>query len=162
MSIALRDANDQDDGFLFSLYCAIHEEQFKVLGWPEGALKSFMEIQFNARNASYSRDFPEAQQAIVLLDDQAVGALTVSRLPEAMRIVDIAVLPAYQNRGIGKTLLQDLIEESRRAALPLRLSVQKDNPGALRLYRKAGFREVKTADEDGLFLPLEYAEKPSE
>ena len=55
----------------------------------------------------------------------------------------IAVLPDYQQRGIGKKLLQALLK-SASIKLSLRgicLSCRTDNP-AYRLYEKMGFTKV--------------------
>jgi hypothetical protein len=56
----------------------------------------------------------------------------------ASRIVDIALLPQYCNRGIGTTLLRDLQSEAAAAGKPLRIHVERFNP-ALRLYQRLGF-----------------------
>jgi [ribosomal protein S18]-alanine N-acetyltransferase len=55
----------------------------------------------------------------------------------------IAVVPEYEGRGIGTTLLTRLIEEARnRYAKDLLLEVRADNPRAQQLYRRFGFEQI--------------------
>ena len=54
----------------------------------------------------------------------------------------VRLLPCLQNLGIGTRLVAAGEEEARRRGFPaLELSVEPDNPGALRLYRRLGYRE---------------------
>lgn len=69
---------------------------------------------------------------------QAAGSVIVFRGPAEIRLVDIALLPEFRNRGLGARLISQLIEEAGRAAIPLRLSVTAGNP-AIHLYQRLGF-----------------------
>lgn len=62
-------------------------------------------------------------------------------------LLALAVLPAFQRKGIGSTLLAHVIEVAERVAPSshihqLRLTVSEDNTGAQRLYARTGFRIV--------------------
>ncbi|KIL42039.1 GCN5 family acetyltransferase [Gordoniibacillus kamchatkensis] len=55
----------------------------------------------------------------------------------------LAVHPEYQGRGIGKKLLQFAEDRVRReGGTSIRLDVYTGNPGAVQLYRRAGYAEV--------------------
>jgi ribosomal protein S18 acetylase RimI-like enzyme len=57
----------------------------------------------------------------------------------------LAVHPAHQGRGIGKSLLRYAEEQARRAGCTsIRLDVYSANPGAVAMYRRAGYAEVGT------------------
>jgi len=59
-----------------------------------------------------------------------------------LQIVDIAVLPEHQGRGIGKAIVRALVEHIRRAAPPgTHVSLLADGP-AKHLYAQFGFRET--------------------
>ena len=65
-------------------------------------------------------------------------------------LLALAVLPTFQNRGIGGRLLEHVIEVAERVApashiSSLRLTVAEDNTGAQRLYARAGFHVVDGA-----------------
>jgi ribosomal protein S18 acetylase RimI-like enzyme len=62
-------------------------------------------------------------------------------------LLALAVLPAFQRRGIGSRLLEHVIEVAERVApsskiTHLRLTVAEDNIAAQRLYERSGFRIV--------------------
>ncbi|REE77721.1 ribosomal protein S18 acetylase RimI-like enzyme [Paenibacillus taihuensis] len=57
----------------------------------------------------------------------------------------LAVHPDYQGQGIGKRLLQFAEEHAREAgSSSIRLDVFTGNPGAVGMYRRAGYVEVGT------------------
>lgn len=76
----------------------------------------------------------------------------------------IAVVPEYEGRGIGTTLLSRLIEEARRRyALDVLLEVRADNPRAQQLYRRFGFEQIHVRPRyyrdgvDALIMRLQLA-----
>jgi ribosomal protein S18 acetylase RimI-like enzyme len=56
--------------------------------------------------------------------------------------MDIALLPGLRGRGIGSSLLAELIEESERSGSSITLHVEADNP-AVRLYQRLGFEHLE-------------------
>ena len=57
----------------------------------------------------------------------------------------IAIIRKYRDRGIGREMLNTLIEESRRTGLKtLELEVFADNKKAAHLYKSVGFKRVGT------------------
>jgi ribosomal-protein-alanine N-acetyltransferase len=55
-------------------------------------------------------------------------------------IATIAVLPQYQNQGVGRALLEAC--EARLTASRVRLCLRTDNQSALRLYERQGYQRV--------------------
>jgi ribosomal protein S18 acetylase RimI-like enzyme len=55
-------------------------------------------------------------------------------------ITTLAVLPEYQGRGIGGSLLE--VCEKQINAPVIRLNVRISNHGAIRLYRRYGYEQV--------------------
>jgi ribosomal protein S18 acetylase RimI-like enzyme len=65
-------------------------------------------------------------------------------------LLALAVLPAFQRKGIGSRLLEHVIEVAERVApssriASLRLTVAESNVGAQRLYARSGFTIVDGA-----------------
>jgi predicted GNAT family acetyltransferase len=58
-----------------------------------------------------------------------------------IRIVDIALLADYCNRGLGTTLVRALQAEAAASGKPLTIHVERFNP-ALRLYERLGFKQI--------------------
>ncbi len=60
-------------------------------------------------------------------------------------IQNLGITPGYRNRGLGGVLLLHALDGFRRAGLKRALlEVTANNEGAIRLYRRLGFRRRKT------------------
>lgn len=103
--------------------------------------EAMLDLQLRAREHSWRVARPDAERAIVELDDAAIGRLCVDRRPDALHVVDIGLLPEHRGRGVGGRLLGSLLDEARQRGVPVRLHVTRGNP-ARRLYERLGFRRV--------------------
>jgi ribosomal protein S18 acetylase RimI-like enzyme len=73
------------------------------------------------------------------------GFSTFSARP-LLNVHDLAVLPDFQGRGIGRALLAAAEERARaRGCAKLTLEVREDNARARGLYRERGFRDFELA-----------------
>jgi [ribosomal protein S18]-alanine N-acetyltransferase len=76
--------------------------------------------------------------------DTLVGYGGISRLgrtpPFEYEVHTIGVDPAFQGRGIGRLLLNELLNVAGRAVV--HLEVRTDNAAAIALYRSVGFTHV--------------------
>lgn len=64
-------------------------------------------------------------------------------IPDAVYIESLAVLPAYGNLGIGKSLLNHLIEETKKKFIhEIVLHVQTTNKSVIEWYEHQGFTKV--------------------
>ncbi len=65
-----------------------------------------------------------------------------SQLADCPNLEDLFVMPELRSRGIGSMLLEAAITAVREAGYTqLGLGVAVDNPGAIRLYERKGFRD---------------------
>jgi ribosomal protein S18 acetylase RimI-like enzyme len=149
MNVTLQSIGPDDEPFLYRVYAGTRQEELAPVPWPEAQKETFLRMQFTAQHRYYQEHYPDATFSIILSDGRAAGRLYVARRPEEIRIIDIALLPAYRNAGIGTSLLEDLISESEHARKPLSIHVERFNP-ALRLYERLGFEKV--ADKGVYFL----------
>jgi len=109
-------------------------------------------MQFAAQHDYYHEHYADAAFQLVLCDGQPAGRLYVARWPWEMRIIDIALLPEYRNRGIGGLLIEQLLDEAARTGKRVSIHVERFNP-ALHLYARLGFRQIA---ERGLYLLMEW------
>jgi ribosomal protein S18 acetylase RimI-like enzyme len=150
--VRLRPVSADDAGFLLRLYASTREAELALLPWEQGAKEAFVRMQFAAQDRYYRQTFPGARHDIILAGEEPAGRLYVHRGPEAMLVVDLALLPGHRGRGIGTALLRELLSEAAAAGAPVRLHVEHDSP-ARRLYERLGFRPIV---DQGVYLLLEH------
>lgn len=133
---------------LRQIYFASRAQEMAFFPLSEQQKQQFLESQFSAQHAHYQTYFKQAQFDCILQDGQVIGRLYVYRGAEEMRIVDINLLPAHCNQGIGTALLQQLIAEAEQKQISVSAHVEYSNP-ARRLYARLGFTEV---EERGVYI----------
>lgn len=129
---------------------AAREDVHFFVALNELSYKELIERQFGHWDArvqaeAFLEKWRESGFMKVLVDEQLVGGLWVRDHKDCHELREIQVLPEFRNRGIGTYLLKREIERARAARKPLRLRVLLENP-AIRLYRRMGFRIVRTDD----------------
>ena len=156
MSLSLRPVSFDDEAFLFQVYASTRVDEMAVVQWSEEQKQAFLRMQFNAQSQSYQQQFPGAEYHVILHDGVSAGRLTVERTEERILLIDVALLPAHRNMGIGSSLIRDLKTEAQETGRPLRLEVENFNP-AYRLYERLGFKKI---DEASFYYRMEW--RPSE
>lgn len=88
---------------------------------------------------------PTRQYVVAEVAGELVGYAGVYLLPPDADVQTIAVGTKGQGCGIGRRLLDELIERAKDAGcVQLVLEVRSDNAPALGLYRRAGFEAIST------------------
>ena len=151
-AITLRPIVPDDRSFLLAVYASTRQLELAAVEWDGAQKAAFVEMQFDAQHAYYQEHYAGAGFDVILVDGQPAGRLYVAREADEIRIVDIALLPDFCNRGVGTTLLRGLQSEAAAAGKPLRIHVERFNP-ALRLYERLGFHPI--ADR-GVYLFMEW------
>jgi ribosomal protein S18 acetylase RimI-like enzyme len=141
--IALRPIEPADDDFLLALYASVREQELAQVPFTPEQKAAFLAQQFDAQSRHYAQ-YPDTTFDLVLVEDMQAGRLLVGRWPQELRIVDVALMPAFRGRGIGTRLLTPLLDEADVAQRTTTIHVERGNP-AQRLYARLGFSPV--ADE---------------
>lgn len=82
-----------------------------------------------------------AHLCVALHAGNVVGYMNYWRVDREIHILTIAVLPAFQRRGVGKTLFDAMIEQTSDAE-SYHLELRVSNEKALAFYRGYGFEIV--------------------
>ena len=151
MTISLRPFRPGDQEFLFELYASTRLHEIAGFGWLAAQQEMFLRMQFNAQYRSYESAYGQAEHQIVEHDGKPIGRIMVLWEKDFALLVDIALLAEQRGQGIGGGLLRELIQQSKRQRLPLRLQVLKTN-SALRLYQRLGFTST---GEDQMYIQME-------
>jgi GNAT superfamily N-acetyltransferase len=150
-TLAVRPALPQDEIFLYELYSAVRGPEFALAPVTATQREELIRMQFRASMSAYSATFPNSCYHLVLLDGKPVGRLWVAQGDGEFTLVDIAVHPSVQSKGIGTALIQRLQQEAAKARLPIRCTVFRFNPGSLRFHQRLGFTIVR-ADEMHFYM----------
>ena len=147
LQIAYRPETESDQSFVASLYASTRASEFAALNWPEAALTAFLDQQHRAQQRHFRAVFPDGEWLIVEQSGQRIGRLYLNETGDHLHLVDIILRPESRGTGIGTAIVADLIDQAHRAGKPVRLSVDKTNLGAARLYRRLGFDAI---DDQGM------------
>lgn len=129
----------------FKIFAASRWEDFAGLGWDEVMLTTFLRQQFDFQERSYQANYPEASLDLVLREGILLGRLYVNRQPDAIRVIEITLLPIFRNQGHGSALLREILADGAANQRRVTLMADCHNP-AQRLYARLGFQPVA---EDG-------------
>lgn len=151
-AITLRPEQPADEPFLLELYACARQEELDLTGWDAAARQAFLNMQFRAMRAGYAATYPKADFCIVLLEAKPVGRQVIDLDGERVRVVDLALLPACRNRGMGEFLMRQILSEAELVRKPVCLQVLCASR-ALRFYQRLGFRMI---GDNGVYLQLEF------
>jgi len=152
-NISLRPVGPEDDDFLLAVYASTRADEMALVPWSDQQREAFIRSQLSAQLDHYSKKYPAANHDVILSNGRQVGRLYVARLDHEIRIVDITLLPADRNVGIGSYLIERLLDEARRGGKVTRIYVEEFNP-SLSLFRRFGF---SLKEQHGIHLLLESA-----
>ena len=103
-------------------------------GWDETFQRRFFDEHFDHR-----------KHQIIQVGDRDAGFLSFEVRQGHLYLGNMALLPEFQNRGIGTAVVHHVIEQADGAEIPVRLQVLKSNP-ARRFYERLGFTRCGETD----------------
>ena len=133
-----------------------------TVGTFEGTLQ-LPDVPIASRLESLARYEPQGCKLVAVCGERIVGSaglhpIAASLRRNHVRLLGIALLPDWQGRGVGRQLMERLLQWSDQWAgvLRIELMVHADNPRAIALYRSLGFveegRHTGYALKDGKFI----------
>lgn len=152
-AIAFRRCADSDVPFLRYLYGTTRQEEMAMVPWTAEQKAAFLDMQFLAQKTHYEDFYPDCQFLVIQLEGAPIGRLYIDRLPDDIRLVDIALLPEHRGRGIGRMLMEEVLAEGRESGRKVTIYVEHYNP-ARHLYDRLGFRHV---DTNGIYHLMEWS-----
>ncbi len=95
---------------------------------------------------AYARELRANKLAFYIVaeeDNEIIGFAGLWGIIEEGHITNVAVHPAYRNKGLGRTLVSRLIEVAEEYGIDkFTLEVRPSNDAAITLYSKLGFKGV--------------------
>lgn len=154
--LSLRAIQDDDLMVLNDIYSSTREEELKqVTHWSNEQKKAFLTQQFLAQHQYYQKNYEGAAFYVVEKNQEVIGRLYIhpNFQEKGVRIVDIALLPMWQNQGIGRGILQDILKSAQKIGKPVTIHVESFNP-AKSLYERLGFKKI--SETNGVYHLMEW------
>ncbi|WP_246794393.1 GNAT family N-acetyltransferase [Burkholderia perseverans] len=143
--MTLRAALPADRSFLREVFASTRREEFTRAGLGAEQVEALLRDQFQLQHQHYHEHYRQAHFEVVESGGTPVGRLYHAwrppQLGDEVRVIDIALLPAWRGRGIGTRLLHALLASAAAEGLPVSLNVEANNP-VQRLYQRLGFVKI--------------------
>src|SRR5713226_1578385 len=97
--MALRPVTDEDEEFLLSVYASTRADELAQVPWADEQKRQFLKWQFDLQRREYNARYPDADYCVILIDERPAGRIWIAREDQEIRLLDIAILPEFQNRG---------------------------------------------------------------
>lgn len=149
-SVTTKIIGADDEVIFFALYSAVRSEELGMQAWDAPLRDQILRLQFAAQRNGYRQQYPGIVEQFILRDGRCIGWIMVS-LDDAIRCVDLAILPEERRRGAATRALRHLQEQAAATGQSLVLSVLRTNAPALALYDRLGFQAVGE-NESHVFL----------
>ena len=153
--VTLKPVTPEDYDELVRIYASSRADELAQIPWTDEQKLAFCRQQYDAQKSEYDERLPGSQYDLILLDGRAAGRFWLARREDEVRLLDLALLPWAQGRGIGTALVRMVVDEGRAAGKMIRHTVFIMNEGARRLYERLGFVVFETV-AGGAYLHMEW------
>lgn len=137
MQYSTRNITEHDKSWLDKLRRDVYRDLFFATwgGWDEERHNRHFASCWNAGNIK-----------IIELDTESIGMVQIFHQNDQIEIAEIQIAPPFQGKGLAKTIIQDILATAQKQGKKVTLSAGLQNQGALKLYQKLGFSEIKRTD----------------
>lgn len=111
----------------------------------EKLMRPIFELCYVWDDGKFQEAFAREAGMIISCGGQDIGFFKVEDRPECIYLGDIQIDPAYQKRGIGTQLIEELKSRAASEKRIIRLRVLKQNPARV-FYERLGFRAFNELD----------------
>ncbi len=151
--LILRPERADDVGFLANLFRSSALAELALPPVDDAVKEALVRMQFVSQTATYRGQFPQARFDIVERNAEPIGRLVVDPGGQVGCIVDFALLPECQGRGLGTAVLRAVLEQFAELRRPVACKVLAGNAASLGMCRRVGFVQTGAVPP---FLQLEW------
>jgi ribosomal protein S18 acetylase RimI-like enzyme len=155
-TLSLRPIQDEDLVVLNEIYGSTREEELKqVTHWTLKEKQGFIQQQFMAQHEYYQKNYIGAAFYLIFKNKTPIGRLYIHEnyQEKGVRIIDIALLPDWQKKGIGKSIFQDILGKGNLIKKNVSIHVEAFNP-AKHLYERLGFEKI--SETNGVYHLMQW------
>jgi len=142
MTITYRKASENDIDYLLDLRTKTMNPHYADSNLPTDKETTLQRILYQFEKAH-----------IILLNNEPAGLLKISKAEDKTEVLQLQIDPSQQGKGLGKTILTNILKEASAEEKIVSLSVLKTNK-AQNLYKSLGFKVVDE-DEHSYFMEFQ-------
>jgi ribosomal protein S18 acetylase RimI-like enzyme len=142
MTITRRPETSADEPFLRRMIIASVAQELMAWTWPEAMRDHLLGIQYTAKLGALRANYPAATSEIILVDGEPAGWIFLDESADNIHLAEIMVLIELRGKGVGSSVMREVLAVADRAGKPVRLLVNVTNAGAIQLYERLGFRRT--------------------
>ncbi|MNX42730.1 ribosomal-protein-alanine N-acetyltransferase [compost metagenome] len=91
-------------------------------------------------------DAPDSVTYIIEAGESTAGKVRIVHEAEISWIYGLAIYSEFRRQGLGRDVIQQLIQQETLSGRSLRLEVALNNPAAMKLYESVGFQITEVQD----------------
>jgi len=148
----LRYVEPQDQEALVDLYRSTRQDLL-TLPLPPAVIENLIVQQWEFQQIGIKQYYPKAISLVLEFKQSVIGQVVFVQAENDLRLIDIAILPSEQGKGIARALLQQLQNQAACDQNSFSLQVFKQNTRARRLYLSLGMQIVS---EDQLSEQMQW------
>lgn len=149
--LSLRAERPQDQSFMERLFrCS--RPHLELPEMPASFIDALINQQYTLQQNHYRAQWPNACYWVILLSDKAIGRVVVNKDASLLLIVDLVLMPEHRNKRFGTTVLQAVQLMAQKRRNPIRLSVDRQNHRAKKLYLSLGFKLTDTSETHNIMM----------
>lgn len=141
-NLLLQKIKKSDEEILFEIFKAGRPDLFQFIEMDPSRNNPLLWQQFKL-SQSYDSGQAEEERFLIRLGDEIVGKLYLRKKINCTEVVSIVILPQFRCRGIGTSLLRNIIADAFENNKNVELKVAWYNYEAKKLYEKLGFIEIE-------------------
>jgi GNAT superfamily N-acetyltransferase len=157
VGISTRPVVFEDEDFLYKLYASTREAEFAMMAITDEQRAGLMRGQFELQKKGYASQYPNSVHNVIEVDGQPAGRIWINEDEEEILVVDLALLPEFQRKGIGSYLMRQSMERAAHMGKPVRGTVLWFNVASLEFVRMLGFVGTRA---DDIFVGVEWRSNP--
>ena len=146
----------KEEGFFFnykSMYIAINKKTKEIVG-----LVCFVTPETNLK-FDYSSLRKTSERYKFIIDHYIFDLINEIKEYNAPYISNVAIHHNYRGKRIGSIMLKHVISERKKEYKKILLDVLADNPSAIKLYERLGFRKTSEAVPGIGYGPNHYVDQ---
>ncbi len=144
MDLTTRIAQEDEKDFVYALNRTVYRDV---------VIQQFGDWDESGQQQYFEEKWTRVVYRIIEYNGTPIGVFSMTEHPQEHVIHEIQLLPAFQGRGIGSTLIHQKIVRAHAQHVPLRLRVLIHNVRAQQLYARLGFVTSETTDT---YMYMEY------